>query len=666
LAKLSPPQLKNYLVKANNFLINGNFKESELIYEEILCSYPSHPEALTMLATIYFNQHKLNEGIQIIEKSIQINPFQAEAFNNYAIALRELSQFDEALKKVEQAIKLNPNYYDAYYNQGLINRSKGLLNEAIQSYKKAIQLNKSSLDPYLNLSYIYIEYKDYREALSILDHASSIDFNISAIHYNKGLSFIGLNDYQNAIKSFDIALKLEPANFDISYNQGLAYFQEGLFEKALNCFNQTLYLKADHYEALDHKGLSYQKLKKYQEAEAAFNLAINTNDKEISAYNNKASMYVEKNDLNQAINIFSKALDLDKDNAEVLNNMAITYQGLNQYENAISFYKKACKEKPESAIFKYNLSQAYLAHLDFEEGWPLYEYREHLEELKTKFAYLNKHYINRIPTDDKPILILSEQGIGDQILFFSLLPEILKFKNKILVALDDRLIPLFARSFPAINFYSDKSDLSSLDYSYNLLAGSMGSLFRLSAVDFERQSEAYLKPNIELTKKIRASLKSDSKLICGIAWTSANKKIGQDKSLDLESYKPFFEMSNIDYIDLQYGETIQEKDRIKSQFGTDIISVDFIDKFNDIDGLAALVNTCDFIITTSNVTAHIAGALGKKTFLLVPFNQGRIWYWHDSINKSLWYPSINIYRQTESGDWIAPIMEIKKDIEFNK
>jgi hypothetical protein len=110
----------------------------------------------------------------------------------------------------------------------------------------------------------------------------------------------------------------------------------------------------------------------------------------------------------------------------------------------------------------------------------------------------------------------------------------------------------------------------------------------------------------------------------------------------------------------------EEKDRIKSQFGTDIISVDFIDKFNDIDGLAALVNTCDFIITTSNVTAHIAGALGKKTFLLVPFNQGRIWYWHDSINKSLWYPSINIYRQTESGDWIAPIMEIKKDIEFNK
>ena len=124
--------------------------------------------------------------------------------------------------------------------------------------------------------------------------------------------------------------------------------------------------------------------------------------------------------------------------------------------------------------------------------------------------------------------------------------------------------------------------------------------------------------------------------------------------------------SNIDYIDLQYGETIQEKNRIKSQFGTDIISVDFIDKFNDIDGLAALVNACDFIITTSNVTAHIAGALGKKTFLLVPFNQGRIWYWHDSINKSLWYPSVSIYRQTKNGDWTVPIMEIKKDIELNK
>ena len=97
-------------------MINSRFGEAELIYKEILSAYPSHPEALSMLATVCFNQSRLNDGISLIEKSIEINPFQPDAFNNYAIALRELSRFDAALEKVQQAIKLRPNFYNAYYS----------------------------------------------------------------------------------------------------------------------------------------------------------------------------------------------------------------------------------------------------------------------------------------------------------------------------------------------------------------------------------------------------------------------------------------------------------------------------------------------------------------------------------------------------------------------
>jgi ADP-heptose:LPS heptosyltransferase len=122
-------------------------------------------------------------------------------------------------------------------------------------------------------------------------------------------------------------------------------------------------------------------------------------------------------------------------------------------------------------------------------------------------------------------------------------------------------------------------------------------------------------------------------------------------------------MNDIEFVDLQYGENTEEKKRVKSQFGVDILSLDSIDKFNDIDGLAALINACDFVITSSNVTAHIAGAIGKKTFLLCPFNLGKIWYWHNSTKKSLWYPSVSIYRQDKNGDWTPAMLEIKKDIE---
>jgi tetratricopeptide (TPR) repeat protein len=664
--KLNSIQLKKYLNQASSFLKNGYFEEAGSLYLKILNSYPAHPEALTMLATVYFNQHRLNEGINLIEKSIQTNPFQPEAFNNYAIALRELSKFDDALEKVQQAIKLNPNFYDAYYNQGLIYRSKGLLPEALQSYEKAIQINKNGFDSYLNISYILIELKNYTEALNVLHLASQMNPNISEIHYNAGLSYLGLDKIDNAIESFDIAIRISPNNYFYYYNQGLAYIKNELFEDALSCMDKALFIKLDYYDALNEKGLICQKLKRWEEAQRAYELAILSDNNNTDAFNNKASMHIEKKEFKLAIDLLYKSLELEANNAEALNNMAIVNQSLGEYKVAIEFYMKAIEKEPTNKGFKFNLALLYLVNSDFENGWPLYQNRSHLEELETKFSYLNRQYIKQRPQDSKPILVLSEQGIGDQILFLSLLFELLKFENKILVALDERLIPLFNRSFPSIHFYSDKSDLSSLDYSYNLLAGSMGKLFRKSTLDFERQSISYLKPNTELTKTIRASLKSDSKLICGIAWKSANKKIGHEKSLSLESYKPFFEIDNIDFIDLQYGDTFDEKEKVKSKFGVNIRSVEAIDKFNDIDGLAALVNACDFIITTSNVTAHIAGAIGKKTYLLVPFNQGRIWYWHDSIEKSLWYPSISIYRQTKGGDWMPAIIEIKKDIELNK
>jgi ADP-heptose:LPS heptosyltransferase len=87
-----------------------------------------------------------------------------------------------------------------------------------------------------------------------------------------------------------------------------------------------------------------------------------------------------------------------------------------------------------------------------------------------------------------------------------------------------------------------------------------------------------------------------------------------------------------------------------------------VDLFNDIDSLCSLINACDFIVTISNLNAHVAGALGKKTFLLAPFSKGRLWYWHEKMSRSLWYPSVEIFPQTEINDWSAPIKEIKAKI----
>jgi ADP-heptose:LPS heptosyltransferase len=193
--------------------------------------------------------------------------------------------------------------------------------------------------------------------------------------------------------------------------------------------------------------------------------------------------------------------------------------------------------------------------------------------------------------------------------------------------------------------------------------GSIGNFTRPTLESFNAQPKIFLHANEELSNQLRFQLKEDGKYICGIAWKSKNEDFGQDKSILLESLLPILNLPNITFVSLQYGDTKEEIAALKKVHVINIKTIGEIDNFNDIDGLASLINACDFVVTTSNVTAHLAGGLGKETYLLVPFAQGRIWYWHEGDTQSIWYPSVNIYRQPSPDDWSQPIDEITHILE---
>ena len=117
------------------------------------------------------------------------------------------------------------------------------------------------------------------------------------------------------------------------------------------------------------------------------------------------------------------------------------------------------------------------------------------------------------------------------------------------------------------------------------------------------------------------------------------------------------------FINLQYGETKQETKRIFEERKIEIQSIADIDNFSDIDGLAALISACDYIVTTSNVTAHIAGALNKKTYLLLPYGSGKMWYWGESLDHTLWYSSIEIFKKDMPNTWDHTIKKLANKLE---
>lgn len=155
------------------------------------------------------------------------------------------------------------------------------------------------------------------------------------------------------------------------------------------------------------------------------------------------------------------------------------------------------------------------------------------------------------------------------------------------------------------------------------------------------------------------------KKLCGISWKSSNTNFGDSKSLKLDQLKILVDSLDFDIINLQYSVSEKEKNYIDKHFKNKIIFTD-INNYDDIDSLASLIASCDYVVTTSNTTAHLSGAIGKKTKLMVPKYLGKFWYWHEINGKSLWYPNTKIYTQDLDGNWSNCIEKIISDFSSNE
>jgi ADP-heptose:LPS heptosyltransferase len=162
---------------------------------------------------------------------------------------------------------------------------------------------------------------------------------------------------------------------------------------------------------------------------------------------------------------------------------------------------------------------------------------------------------------------------------------------------------------------------------------------------------------------LKNELQKEKKWICGIAWKSNEKKYGDKKSMRLSDLLPVLEIPGISFVNLQYGDTSEECEDFVKQTGIHIQSCPSVDNFHDLDGHAALIEVCDFIVMGSNSTAHVAGSVGKETYLALSGGQGALWYWaNQSQGHCLWYPSVQIFRQEHAGEWAFPVQKIRDAI----
>jgi ADP-heptose:LPS heptosyltransferase len=235
--------------------------------------------------------------------------------------------------------------------------------------------------------------------------------------------------------------------------------------------------------------------------------------------------------------------------------------------------------------------------------------------------------------------------------------------GKLLVECDKRLIPLYERSFPEqIKFVSDRNEISNSDYDSQIPIGSLPKYLRHTLEDFTLVSHGWLKADMAKRNFLHAKLKvNPSKKIIGISWhTSTSQADARHRNIPLELLAHCLKQIPATFISLQYGDTDDELIHVRNATGLDILDLTEIDKFNDIDGLAALIAVCDTVVSIDNATVHLAGALGVDTKVLLPLSPDERWSLND--NKSYWYDHLTLYRQEQLANWTLPLNRLVKDL----
>lgn len=648
------PQLQSMLQQAIQAFQEGHFERSDSLLKRVIQVDAKCLPALQILGLINASQLKFTEAAHFLARAARINPNDPSIQYNLAKSLMDSGSDKESIPHHKKATELSPNNPKAWLNYGRAASNIRRYEDALTCFSKALSLNPNFAEAALNKGATLKDLKRYDEAIEFADKALGINPNFAEAWSNKAVALKELKRYDEAIAHYDKALSLKPDYAHGWFNKGAALQQLKRYDEAIAHYDKALSIMPDYAEGWGNKGDALFGLKRYDEAITHYDKALSLQPHFAEALGNKGNTLKELKRYDQAIAYYDEALSLKPDYAEGWRNKGIVLQELKRYDEAIALYDKALSLKPDCAETWTDTAVLQLFLKQYQDGWKKYEWRLKRKDFQLETKIEGPKLWNG--SGCKHLLVLTEQGVGDIIFYASILGAAKSRVENITISMDIRLLPILSRSFPKINFIDDRANLDASLYDAQIPFGSLPVVMNMHPEMADRKVP-YVVANDVLTKSLMNSPCQTKRLKCGVAWKSNNQKMGKDKSILLSDLNEIFKVDGYEFINLQYGDTQKEIEDLEKHYGVKLRSIDGIDLFNNIDGLLSIIQTCDFIVTTSNVTAHLAGALGKATFLLVPYSVGRIWYWHEEAISS-WYPSISLYSQDKNFEWNDAIKEI--------
>ncbi len=507
-------------------------------------------------------------------------------------------------------------------------RLEGKLAEAVEAYRQALELKPDFAEAWSNLGDALGAIGDKSGEIGAYRRAIEINPGLAPAWSNLGSALLEAGQIGEALLTCGRATELDP-DFAAGWNNlGNALHQCGEHEEAVKACESALRLAPGAAEAWSTLGAALHSLGRYDDA--------------IRAQRN--------------------AIESQPGGAQQHFNLGMTLQHCGRSAEAITCLRRALEIEPDHAQAHWDLSFALLGTGRLPEGWAEHEWRWRRRNAEAK----RYHFTLWNGDASKPcrLLLWAEQGIGDQILHGSMVADLVSSPMSVTLEVDPRLAPLYRRSFPqlAVVPWQEPAGVNPAAYDCQAPLASLGRWLRPSFNAFPKHN-GYLKADAGQVEAFSARVRrSGPEPVIGISWHSVNREFGANKSSKLLDWAGLLKAPGVRFVDLQYGDTAPARDELRQRHGLDVTHLDDVDLYHDLEALAALCSACDLVITVSNVTAHMAGALGKPVWLLVPKGNGKLWYWFSDRDDSPWYPSMRIFTQQSPGSWREALDEVAHEL----
>jgi len=481
---------------------------------------------------------------------------------------------------------------------------------------------------------------------------------MSAGRLDEALQYVKSGDYGVALSACRDVIERYPDDADALHLAGYLHQVKGEHEDALRYFAQAGLLAPDNAEIHNNHAGSLKALGRFEQAERYYRRAIALEPGFALAHHNYADLLLKLDRPAEATARCRAALELEPALAQTCTTLGLSLEQQGRYEEALAAHRETAARGGNRAAAEFGEALVRLLTGEWQAGWEKYEARLEVPVVQALHERFDYPRWRGSALARRTLLIAREQGLGDEIMFASCVGEVAELAGRCLVTCDRRLQPLFARSFPNASFFSGteaelRERLAGEGVDFQIPAGSLPLVFRTRAQEFPRHT-GYLRADPARIEYWRARLAAlGGGRWIGLSWQGGLPGTGRARrSIALETLRPVLELPHARFVSLQYGEVAGELASLERSHGIRVEH--WPDVIASADETAALMCALDTIVSVCTAVVHLAGALGRPTYVMVPSVPE--WRYGARGEAMPWYPSVRLFRQTVRGDW-QPVLE---------